>query len=48
MPVPLVAADSKLLRVYRLESEPTTIPDAAGLQVLFVAPHRYIMVSADR
>ena len=49
LPVPLVSAGSKdLLRVYRLETEPTTVPSAGGLQILYTAPHSHILVSSDR
>ena len=48
LPVPLVAVGAKLLKAYRLEAEPTSVPDADGIQILFVAPHSHILVSADR
>ena len=48
LPVPLIAADGKMLKTYRLEDRPTTVPDEEGLQIEFSSEHRYILVSNDR
>lgn len=49
IPVPLVSARSKeLLKAYRLEDEPTSVPDLKGMQLLYSSPHCYIVVSHER
>jgi len=48
IPVPLVAAGAKLLRAYRLEAEPTTVPGSDGMQILYTSPHKILLVSPER
>lgn len=46
--VPLIHQDDELLTAYELIDRPTSVPDEKGLEVVFSAPHNYILVPNSR